>query len=134
MRCTQACRPNWEDRADPLPETPPRCPDCGALARPDVVWFGESLPGDALDAAFEVASRCQMMLVVGTSAVVHPAASLPLVALQNGAHLVEFNPQPTPISEVMDQVVRDPAAVALPRWWRDWQAEGKRLPGIEKTS
>jgi NAD-dependent deacetylase len=120
MRCTRGCRPNWEERTNPLPELPPHCPDCGALARPDVVWFGESLPTGALDEAFAVARRCQVMLVVGTSAVVQPAASLPLVALQNAAYVVEFNPQPTPISEVVDAVVREPAAVALPRWWQDW--------------
>jgi NAD-dependent deacetylase len=120
MRCTEGCRPNWQDRTDPLPELPPRCPNCGSLARPDVVWFGESLPAGALNEAFAAAQRCQLMLAVGTSAVVQPAASLPLVSLQNGATVVEFNPQLTPISEAVDQVVREPAAIALPRWWRDW--------------
>jgi NAD-dependent deacetylase len=122
MRCTRGCRPNWVDRSDPLPEIPPRCSACGALARPDVVWFGESLPSEALDGAYAAAQRCQMMLVVGTSAVVQPAASLPLVALQGGAHVVEFNPQPTPLSPVVDETIREPAAVGLPGWWRDWLA------------
>jgi NAD-dependent deacetylase len=62
------------------------------------------------------------MLVVGPSALVQPAASLPLLAQQNGATVVEFNPQPTPISEAVDEVVRKPAAVALPRWWRTWSS------------
>jgi NAD-dependent deacetylase len=122
LRCTRGCRPNWEDRSDPLSEIPPRCPDCGALARPDVVWFGESLPGVALEAAWSAAQRCQVMLVVGTSALVHPAASLPLLALQSGAYVVEINPQPTPLSEAVDETIRKPAAVALPRWWGDWSA------------
>jgi NAD-dependent deacetylase len=126
MRCTRGCRTPWEDRTVPLPEIPPRCPDCGAPARPAVVWFGESLPGEALDAAYAAAQRCQVMLVVGTSAVVQPAASLPLLALQRGAYVVEFNPQPTPLSEAVDQAIREPAAVALPDWWRGWLAEGKR--------
>jgi NAD-dependent deacetylase len=126
LRCTRGCRPDWEDRTVPLPELPPRCPDCGALARPDVVWFGESLPGEALDAAFDAAQRCQMMLVVGTSAVVQPAASLPLAALQRGAYVVEINPQTTPLSEVVDQAIREPAAKALPAWWRAIVGQGRK--------
>ena len=131
MRCTQGCRSGWEDRSDAL-EIPPHCPDCGALARPDVVWFGESLPARALEEAFAAAGRCQVMLVVGTSAMVQPAASLPLVTLQRGGYVVEVNPHPTQLSEVVDEVVREPAAVALPRWWRDWLAEGNRQAGLAK--
>jgi NAD-dependent deacetylase len=128
MRCTKSCQPSWQDRSVPLPDNPPRCPNCGALARPDVVWFGESLPVASLDAAFAVARRCQVMLVIGTSAVVQPAASLPLLALQGGATVVEFNPQPTPLSDVVDQIVRQPAAEALPPWWEMW-ATGRGQPG-----
>ena len=124
MRCTAGCRPTWEDRTVPLATIPPRCPSCGALARPDVVWFGESLPADVLDAAFSAAQTCQVMLVIGTSALVNPAASLPLVALQRGAYVVEFNPQPTPLSDLVDEIVRQPAADALPGWWHAWQSEG----------
>jgi NAD-dependent deacetylase len=119
MRCTRHCRPVWEERADPLPQIPPRCPDCGALARPDVVWFGETLPSGALEQALLAAQRCQLMLVVGTSAVVEPAASLPLLALQRGAQVIEINPQPTPLSPAVDEAIREPAAMALPRWWRE---------------
>lgn len=121
MRCMRACHPPWEDRTVPLPDIPPPCPRCGALARPDVVWFGESLPDRSLEAAIEAAERCQVMLVVGTSAVVQPAASLPVLALQGGAYVVEINPQPTPISDVVDQVLRRPAAVGLPQWWHTWR-------------
>ena len=134
MRCTSGCRSPWEDRTVPLPEIPPRCPSCGALARPDVVWFGESLPTEALDAAFAASQRCQVMLVIGTSAVVQPAASLPLVALERGAHVVEINPQSTPLSQAVHQAIREPAAKALPDWWRAWLAEGNRGPGAEKSS
>ena len=133
MRCTQGCRPDWEDRNDPLPEIPPACPDCGALARPDVVWFGESLPGKALDAAFDASRRCDVMLVIGTSAGVQPAASLPLVALQNHSFVVEFNPENTPISDAVDQVVRGAAAESLPRWWRLWSAGGMSQFILEQT-
>ena len=124
MRCTQGCQTPWEDRAVPLALAGgalPRCPRCGSLARPDVVWFGESLPGEALAAALAAAQRCQVMLVVGTSAVVQPAASLPLLALQRGAYLVEVNPQPTPLSDAAHEVIREPAASALPHWWQTWQ-------------
>ncbi len=133
MCCTRGCRSPWEERASPLPEIPPHCPSCGALARPDVVWFGESLPGAVLDAAFAAAGRCQVMLVIGTSAVVQPAASLPLRALRRGAYVVEINPRPTPLSGAVDQVIREPAAVALPGWWRAWLAEGKRQPTAGET-
>jgi NAD-dependent deacetylase len=120
MRCTQGCRPAWEDRRGPLPEIPPRCPDCRSLARPDVVWFGETLPSTILEAAYAAARTCGLMLVIGTSAVVQPAASLPLVALQAAAHVIEFNPEPTPISSAVDEIVRQPAAEALTQWWSTW--------------
>jgi NAD-dependent deacetylase len=117
LRCTAECRPPWQDRRDPLPEIPPLCPACGSLARPDVVWFGEALPGAVLSAAMDASRRCHVMLVIGTSALVQPAASLPLLALDNGAHLVEINPQVTPLSHLAGEVLREPAAQALPRWW-----------------
>jgi NAD-dependent deacetylase len=125
QRCTRGCRPDWLDRTVPLPQIPPTCPDCGGLARPDVVWFGESLPGEILEAAFAAAQQCGVMLVVGTSALVQPAASLPWVALEAGAYVVEFNPQPTPLSSAVQEVVRAPAAAALPRWWQEWQAQDR---------
>jgi NAD-dependent deacetylase len=134
MRCTRGCRSHWEDRTVPLPEIPPHCPSCGALARPDVVWFGESLPGEALDVAFAVVHRCQVLLVIGTSAVVQPAASLPLLALERGTYVLEINPQPTPLSAAVHRAIREPAAKALPGWWRAWLAEGNRGLGAEKSS
>jgi NAD-dependent deacetylase len=91
-----------------------------------VVWFGESLPGPSLEAAFAAAQRCQLMLIIGTSALVQPAAALPLLAVQRGATLVEINPEPTPLSEVVDQLIRQPAAVGLPAWWSAWISVGKR--------
>ena len=125
QRCTRGCRAPWTDRRVPLPEIPPSCPECGALARPDVVWFGEPLPGSVLEAALAAARRCQLLLVVGTSALVQPAASLPLLALDAGAHVIEINPQPTPLSDAVQEVIRQPAAVALPSWWSAWQTTGK---------
>lgn len=123
LRCTRGCRSSWESRQVPLDEVPPHCPGCAALVRPDVVWFGESLPEEALERAWAASQRCQVMLVVGTSAAVQPAASLPLVALRHGASVVEINPNPTPISSVVEELVREPAAVGLPRWWRAWAGQ-----------
>ena len=90
------------------------CPRCGAFLRPDVVWFGESLPRDALDRAFRAAMQCDAFFSIGTSAAVEPAASLPRVAKQAGAFLVEINPAPTPLSEIADAVVRGKSGVVLP--------------------
>ena len=115
-RCTR-CEGTFEDRRMPLPEIPPRCSQCGGLLRPNVVWFGESLPQDVLEAAWAAAARCRLMLVIGTSAVVHPAASLPLAALRNGAYLVEVNPAETPLSAHAHEILRGPAAEMLPAWW-----------------
>jgi NAD-dependent deacetylase len=114
--CTR-CERTSEDHQVPLPEIPPRCSQCGALLRPDVVWFGESLPSQVLEAAWAAAARCRLMLVVGTSAVVQPAASLPLVAWKRGARLVEVNPAETLLSPHAHEILRGPAAEVLPRWW-----------------
>ncbi|HIP87233.1 MAG TPA: NAD-dependent deacylase [Anaerolineales bacterium] len=120
VRCT-TCGWSGKDRRVPLPEIPPRC-RCGGLLRPAVVWFGESLPPRILEAAWEAAGRCQIMLVVGTSAVVQPAASLPLIAKRNGAYLIEVNPTETPITPLADEVLRGPAGEVLPRWWIHFQS------------
>lgn len=96
------------------PEEPPRCAQCGSLLRPDVVWFGEALPASAIESAFSAAQDADVFLAVGTSAVVHPAASLPLVALENGALAVEVNPQETSLSPRVDYAFRQPAGELLP--------------------
>ena len=96
-------------------ERPPECPACGGRVRPDVVLFGECLPPEVYARAEEAAGRCDVCLVVGTSALVYPAANLPLVALRGGAFLVEVNPERTPLSEVCDETIAGPAGVVLPR-------------------
>lgn len=93
---------------------PPRCPVCGSLLRPDVVWFGENLPVAALKAAVHAAQHCDVFLTVGTSALVQPAASLPLEALQKGSPVVEINPQRTPLTHYVDYALAGPAGVVLP--------------------
>jgi len=92
----------------------PHCPSCDALARPDIVWFGESLPPDALERAFDLSSGAQLFFSVGTSGLVQPAASLPYLAKRGGAVLVEVNPNETPLSRDCDFVFRWSASEALP--------------------
>lgn len=117
VRCT-AC-PWKTSRREPVDAssaaTLPRCPGCGALARPGVVWFGEALDPDVLEEAFRLASSADICLVVGTSAVVQPAASLPLATARAGGVLVEVNPEPTPLTELAAVSLRGPAGAVLPR-------------------
>jgi NAD-dependent deacetylase len=93
VRCT-GCGTEREDRRVPLPELPPRCA-CGGLLRPGVVWFGEPLPEGALERAAAAAATADVLLLVGTSAVVWPAAGLGDVALGAGVPVIEVNPEPT---------------------------------------
>lgn len=93
---------------------PARCPDCGGLIRPDVVWFGEALPREAMEAAQAAARSADVFLSVGTSAAVHPAAGLPVTARRRGAYLAEFNVDTTEITDLVDEVVRGPAGETLP--------------------
>jgi NAD-dependent deacetylase len=116
MRCTDE-NTVVENRTVPLPEVPPRC-SCGALLRPHVVWFGESLDPQILGTAFRAVERSQLMLVIGTSAVVQPAASLPAIARDKGGYLIEVNVERTPLSAYADEVVLGPAAEELPKLWR----------------
>ncbi len=100
----------WEQQE----EVPPRCPYCGSLLRPDVVWFGESLPYEALKKALEAAQKADFFLTVGTSALVQPAASIPLLAVERGVTTVEVNPQKTPLTSYMDFYLPGPAGEVLP--------------------
>ncbi len=93
---------------------PPRCPRCGGLLRPGVVFFGETLPEDALSQAFAAAQRADVILVVGTSAVVYPAAALPYEVKNHGGRIVEINPQSTPLSPLAEVSLHAPAGQALP--------------------
>ncbi|WP_119300931.1 SIR2 family NAD-dependent protein deacylase [Dongia deserti] len=101
---------SWE----PVEEPPPRCERCGGLLRPDVVWFGEALPENALRRAQEAAAHCDLFLSIGTSTLVYPAAELPFIAGSNGATVIEINPDFTPLSKLADFVLREKAGVALP--------------------
>ena len=111
-KCFNEDRPveGWPESDD----IPPRCPHCGGLLRPDVVWFGEMLPAGALRAAEQAAARAEVFFSIGTSALVYPAADLPLIALRAGATVVEINPQPTPLSPQVTFSLNGAAGVALP--------------------
>ena len=101
--------------AQPLPPgEPPRCPRCGSWLRPDVVWFGESLDSQTLARAERACAEAAVLLVVGTSGLVYPAAGLPALARRAGVPVVIVNPQPTEIDSVADIVIRGTAAAALP--------------------
>jgi NAD-dependent deacetylase len=112
VRCTR-CGHEREERRVPLPEIPPRC-GCGGLERPGVVWFGESLPAGALERASDEVAAADAVLVVGTSAVVWPAAGLGAIAIRAGVPVIEINPEPTDYSEHVISI-RGRAGEVLPR-------------------
>ena len=93
---------------------PPRCPTCGEWLRPGVVWFGEMLDAATLHRAQAAVARCEVMLVIGTSGLVYPAAGLPSEALRHGAKVIVVNSQPSELDELATVVVRGTAAVMLP--------------------
>jgi NAD-dependent deacetylase len=93
---------------------PPRCVRCTAGVRPGVVWFGEALPAAALETAVEAASSCDLLVTVGTSGLVYPAAEIPQVAARLGATVIQVNPEETPLDRVADVNLRGPAARVLP--------------------
>jgi NAD-dependent deacetylase len=105
MDCERRLRSDALD----LAEIPPRCA-CGGILRPDCVFFGELIPPEHLARAQQLAAGCRVMLVVGTSATVHPAAMLPLLARDAGARVIEINPEPTPLTgTVSDYLIPGPA-------------------------
>lgn len=93
----------------------PVCPDCGASVRPGVVWFGEGIPEEALNASFAAAADCDVFLSVGTSSIVYPAAGLGTIAYESGAMTIEVNPNPTEQSGTFTSTLRGNAAVILPK-------------------
>jgi NAD-dependent deacetylase len=109
-------------------DVPPRCRTCGGMLRPDVVWFGEALPFDALARAVASTHDADLFFSIGTSTVVYPAAALPLEAIEYGATAVEINPEETPATVMMDYVLQGPAGRLLPALvasaWPDWTAPG----------
>jgi len=113
VRCVACGRERLEARLE-MPELPPRC-TCGGMLRPGVVWFGEPLPADVWQEAGAAAGDCEVLLVVGTSAVVYPAAGLVPLAKSRGARVVEINLEETPFSASVDRSLRGKAGELLPQ-------------------
>ena len=113
LRCT-ACKREWQDLRPWLRTLPPVC-ECGMRGRPGVVWFGETPPEDVWNAALAAVRGAEVFLVVGTSAVVYPAAGLVQLARSAGAKVVEINVEETPVSAQVDVSWRASAAEALPQ-------------------
>jgi NAD-dependent deacetylase len=113
VRCTSCGETS--DRTGELLPSLPACARCGELARPAVVWFGESLPSEVWAAAEAAVRRANVLLVVGTSAVVYPAAGLVSTASRAGAAVIEVNVEPTPFSGAVDVALQGNAGEILPR-------------------
>src|SRR5215211_2186731 len=122
VRCAD-CYASTETWGDDT-ESVPTCQECGGLLRPDVVWFGEALPRDQLEAAVTVARACDVFFSIGTSGVVQPAASLAFAAHNRGAVVVEINAEPTPLTPKADYVFEGRSGEILPQLvdavWREF--------------
>lgn len=107
----------------PQTDKTPACTQCGSLLRHDIVWFGEGLPESAWSRAMEAASQADVVLSIGTSSVVYPAAQIPWIAYQAGAMVIEINPSETPLTQTAHHLIQQPAGKALPdlfsRLWPD---------------
>lgn len=104
----------------------PRCA-CGGLVRPDVVWFGELLPEEEWDGAEQACRRADVLLSIGTSGVVYPAASLPLTAKRSGAYVIEINPEPTPLTDIADEFLQGRAGEILPALVEDIRRQRRQV-------
>jgi len=114
QRCMD-CSKKYETRKVDTSEIPPRC-ECGGILRPDAVFFGETIPAEAMWRSRQAATDCDLMLVVGTSAVVQPAAMIPVIAKDNGAKIVEINPERTPLTdEISDYLIMGEAGEVMNR-------------------
>ena len=108
------CKKHYDDIAPTVEKKAPRCVDCGALIRPDVVWFGEMLPVDEIRIAERAAMRAHVFFTIGTSGEVYPAAQLPLTAKTHGAYVVEINPEETMLTRSVDESIFGNAGSVLP--------------------
>ena len=109
--CSQpGCAGVWQPADE---REPPLCPDCGAFMRPGVVWFGESIPEQALNDSIEAVQKCDVFITAGTSSVVHPAAGLVSIAADRGAAIVEINIDDTPATSAADVVIKARSGEAL---------------------
>jgi NAD-dependent deacetylase len=117
VSCWQGCQKSpkrWHDETVTFKEMPPRCPYCGGLIRPGVVWFGETLETNVISQAWN-ATKCDVFITVGTSALVYPAAGFLEQARKNGAFTVEINPEATPATKSVDLALQGGAETILPQ-------------------
>ncbi len=114
VRCLNCGKVYYDDRVYSPDELPPKCSFCGGRVRPNVVWFGENLDREILDAAMRASATCDCFIAVGTSGVVQPAASLPKIAHDRGAFVVEINVDYSGISIYADEVIIGGAENILP--------------------
>jgi len=114
MRSVCSAKPCAGEAVPGDSDSPPACAACGALMRPDVVWFGEPIPSAALRAAEEALQTCDLFLSVGTSALVYPAAGFASIARARGAPVAEINPDATPLSDAADIVIAEKSGLVLP--------------------
>ena len=121
QRCMD-CNTHIETRRVDISEIPPRC-HCGGILRPNAVFFGEMIPHEALWRSRQVATDCDVMLVIGTSAIVHPAAMMPVVAKESGAIVIEINLESTPLTgDISDYIIKGPAGETMNRIIADLDA------------
>ncbi len=113
IRCTK-CGKIEENHKVPLTELPPTCGSCGELGRPNVVWFGENIPMEVIDQSLGAIEECDVILIVGTSGIVEPAASMGLVAKQTGKTVIEINLEPTHNSPLYDLTIQGKSGDILP--------------------
>ncbi len=114
LRCID-CGVTERNEQAPLDPLPPRC-RCGALMRPGVVWFGESLPPGEWERAVEASAHAQLFMVIGTSSTVYPAAGLAQIAREAGARVAVVNPETAAVDGIADWVLRGPSGKLLPRF------------------
>ncbi|MGQ0794433.1 MAG: SIR2 family NAD-dependent protein deacylase [Deltaproteobacteria bacterium] len=112
-RCTN-CTQSDENYDVPIKEIPPVCRACGAVMRPNIVWYGEMIPMAVIDKALFAMEDCDVMLIIGTSGVVQPAASMGIVAKQSGKTVIEINTEPTINSQLYDMTVIGKSGEILP--------------------
>jgi NAD-dependent deacetylase len=114
MRCMN-CHAQRELRPATEEARPPKCSECGAAMRPDVVLFGEMLPEGVFERAEAEAEECDLCFIIGTSALVYPAAGVFEVAWRSGAYMIEVNPEETPLSSLCHETFRGRAGDVLPQ-------------------
>lgn len=113
IRCT-ACSRTEKNYEVPLSSLPPRCSKCGEITRPNTVWFGEVIPMSVIDRCIIAVEQADAMLVIGTSGLVEPAASLGLMAKQSGKKVIEINPEPSVNTGFYDITIESKAGEILP--------------------